>query len=401
MREVILCKYGEIILKGANKSTFENILLKEVKRRAKAVGNYSVRYMQSTVYVEPMDEEAEELIGEMYDQIRHVFGFAGICRAAVCEKDMDVIKNTAVEYLRDTLPVGVSFRAEARRSDKRFPLGSPAIAAEVGGALLDVRPDLKVDLKNPAVTIRIEVRDKAAYIHAGQESGAGGIPIGCAGRGLLLLSGGIDSPVAGYMMMKRGMTLDALHFESYPYTSDLAREKVMTLAHELTEYSGKMRVHVISLTKIQEEIRDNCNEDYFTLILRRFMMRLASRCAVDNYCSVVVTGESLGQVASQTLQALCATESVATVPVFRPCIGLDKDEIVKISRAIGTFETSILPYEDCCTVFTPKHPKTRPEIEKIEAEEAKLNYDALLEEAYESRYTVTQNQFEELHDIEK
>jgi len=401
MREVILCKYGEIILKGANKSTFESILLKEVKRRARAVGNYSVRYMQSTVYVEPLDEEAEELIGDMYDQIKHVFGFAGICRAAVCEKDMDVIKKTAAEYLRDTLPVGVSFRAEARRSDKRFPLGSPAIAAEVGGALLDVRPDLKVDLKNPAVTVRIEVRDKAAYIHAGQESGAGGIPIGCAGRGLLLLSGGIDSPVAGYMMMKRGMTLDALHFESYPYTSDLAREKVMTLAHELTEYSGKMRVHVISLTKIQEEIRDNCNEDYFTLILRRFMMRLASRCAVDNYCSVVVTGESLGQVASQTLQALCATEAVATVPVFRPCIGLDKDEIVRISRAIGTFETSILPYEDCCTVFTPRHPKTRPELEKIEAEEAKLNYDALLEEAYESRYTVTQNQFEELHDIEK
>ena len=394
MKEVILCKYGEIILKGANKSTFESMLLKEVKRRAKAIGNYSVRYMQSTVYVEPLDEEAEDLIGDMYEQIRHVFGFAGICRAATCEKDMAVIIETATEYLRDTLPYGKTFRAEARRSDKKFPLASPQIAAEVGGALLEVRPDLKVDLKNPDVTIRIEVRDKAAYIHAGQESGAGGIPAGCAGRGLLLLSGGIDSPVAGYMMMKRGMTLDSLHFESFPYTSELAREKVMTLARELTEYSGKMRVHVISLTKIQEEIRDKCNEDYFTLILRRFMMRLASMCAEENYCPVIVTGESLGQVASQTLQALCATEAEASVPVFRPCIGLDKDQIVKTARAIGTFETSILPYEDCCTVFTPKHPKTRPDIEKIKAEEAKLDREELIREAWESRYTVIKNQFE-------
>ena len=394
MKEVILCKYGEIILKGANKSTFESILLKEVKRRAKAIGNYSVRYMQSTVYVEPLDEEAEDLIADMYDQVRHVFGFAGICRAATCEKDMAEITKTAVEYLQDTLPRGITFRGEARRSDKRFPLSSPEIAAEVGGALLEARPDLKVDLKNPDVTVRIEVRDKAAYIHAGQESGAGGIPAGCAGRGLLLLSGGIDSPVAGYMMMKRGMTLDSLHFESFPYTSELAREKVMTLAHELTEYSGKMRVHVISLTKIQEEIRDKCNEDYFTLILRRFMMRLASMCAEENYCPVIVTGESLGQVASQTLQALCATEAEASVPVFRPCIGLDKDEIVKTARAIGTFETSILPYEDCCTVFTPRHPKTRPDIEKIMAEEAKLDREALIREAWESRYTVIKNQFE-------
>ena len=394
MKEVILCKYGEIILKGANKSTFESMLLREVKRRAKAIGNYSVRYMQSTVYVEPLDEDAEDAIGDMYEQIRHVFGFAGISRAAVCEKDMDVIKKTAVEYLADKLPYGSTFKGEARRSDKRFPLSSPEIAAEVGGALLEVRDDLKVDLKNPAVTVRIEVRDKAAYVHAGQESGAGGIPLGSAGRGLLLLSGGIDSPVAGYMMMKRGMVIDCLHFESFPYTSEAAREKVLTLARELTEYAGKMRVHVISLTKIQEEIRDNCMEDYFTLILRRFMMRLASMCAEANFCPVIVTGESLGQVASQTLQALCATEAEASVPVFRPCIGLDKDEIVKTSRAIGTFETSILPYEDCCTVFTPRHPKTRPEIDKIVAEEAKLDREALIEEAWNSRYTVTINQFE-------
>lgn len=394
MKEIILCKYGEIILKGANKASFESLLLREVKRRAKAIGNFSVRYMQSTVFVEPLDENSEEMIDDMYDQIRHVFGFAGICKAAACEKNMDSIIKTAVEYLQDKIPRGAALRAEARRSDKKFPLSSPEIAAEVGGAILDARPDLKVDLKHPDVTVRIEIRDREAYIHAGQEKGAGGIPAGSAGKGLLLLSGGIDSPVAGYMMMRRGLALDALHFESFPYTSELAREKVMTLASELTEFSGKMRVHVISLTKIQEEIRDRCNEEYFTLILRRFMMRLASMCAAENYCSVIVTGESLGQVASQTLPAMCATEAVAEIPVFRPCIGMDKDDIVSTARAIGTFETSILPYEDCCTVFTPKHPKTRPEIEKIIAEEAKLDYDTLLNEAWESRYCVIKNQFE-------
>ena len=394
MKEVILCKYGEIILKGANKASFESLLLKEVKRRASAVGNYSVRYMQSTVYVEPLDEDAEFNIGDMYDQVKHIFGFAGICRAAACEKNMDDIRRTAAEYTASRLPYGCSFRAEAKRSDKSFPLSSPQVAAEAGGAILETRPDLKVNLKAPDVTVRIEVRDRAAYIHAGQDSGAGGIPLGSAGRGLLLLSGGIDSPVAGYMMMKRGLTLDALHFESFPYTSEPAREKVMTLAKELTEYCGRMRVHVISLTHIQEEIRDRCTEDYFTLLLRRFMMKLASRCAEENDCSVLVTGESLGQVASQTLPALCATESAASVPIFRPCIGLDKDEIVRTSRMIGTFETSILPYEDCCTVFTPRHPKTRPELEKILAEEAKLDFEALLEEAWASRYTVTKYQFE-------
>ncbi len=394
LREVILCKYGEIILKGANKSTFEAILLREVKRRAKSVGNFSVRSMQSTVYIEPLDDEANDLIGEMYEAAKKIFGFAGICRAASCEKNMDDIIKTATEYLQDKLPYACTFRAEARRSDKKFPLGSPEIAAQVGGALLEVRPDLKVNLKEPEVTVRIEVRDKAAYIQSGQEKGAGGVPAGSAGRGMLLLSGGIDSPVAGYMMMKRGLQLDALHFESFPYTGELAREKVMTLADELCEYAGKMTVHVISLTKIQEAIRDNCVEDYFTLILRRFMMRLASMCAEENSCAALVTGESLGQVASQTLYAMCATEAEASVPVFRPCIGMDKDEIVHISRNIGTFDTSILPYEDCCTVFTPKHPKTKPELEKILAEEAKLDRESLIAEAWETRYRVKRSRFE-------
>ena len=388
MKEVILCKYGEIILKGANKSTFESMLLREVKRRAKAIGNYSVRYMQSTVYVEPLDEEAEDLIGDMYDQIRHVFGFAGICRAAVCEKDIDVIKRTAVEYLSDTLPRGCSIRGEARRSDKKFPLSSPQVAAEVGGAILEARSDLTVDLKNPDVTIRIEIRDKAAYIHAGQDSGAGGIPAGSAGRGLLLLSGGIDSPVAGYMMMKRGLTIDCLHFESFPYTSERAKEKVLSLANKVASYAGEMNVHIISLTHLQEVLRDTIDEDYFTLVLRRFMMRLAMKVARKYWCDAVITGESIGQVASQTMQALVVTDIIADMPVFRPLIGNDKEDIIKIAREIDTFETSILPYEDCCTVFPPRHPRTRPELAKVEAQEALLDVDALVEEAFESLDTV-------------
>lgn len=394
MREVILCKYGEIILKGANKAQFESKLLKEVRRRAARYGNYSVRYMQSTVYVEPLDENADFAVRELYGTVKHVFGFAAVCLAAVCEKDIDAICRTAAEYLPEKLAGAASFRAEAKRSDKRFPLTSPEIAAEVGGAILDVMPDLKVDLDHPDVTVRVEIRDKFAYIHAGQESGAGGIPVGTGGRGLLLLSGGIDSPVAGYMMMKRGLFVDAVYFESIPYTSELARDKVLTLAKLLTEYCGMIRVHVISLTEIQEKIRDNCEESYFTILLRRFMMRLACRVAAENEADVLITGESLGQVASQTLKAMCATEDASSLPIFRPCLGLDKDEIVKISRMIGTYDTSVLPYEDCCTVFTPRHPKTRPELDRVLAEEKKLAVASLEDAAFEGRFHVDVRQYD-------
>ena len=393
MREVILCKYGEIILKGSNKGSFEAMLLKELKRRAKYVGGFDIRYAQSTVYIEPRDEFAD--IDEMYEQARKVFGFASITRAAVCEKTMEAICETAREYLPEKLRGYKTFRCEAKRSDKKFPLESPEIAAQIGGVILEAMGgSIGVKLKNADITVRIEVRDKAAYVHAGQEAGAGGIPLGCGGRGLLLLSGGIDSPVAGYMMAKRGLFIDALHFESFPYTSERAREKVLQLAKELCEYVGHIRVHVISLTEIQEALRDNCNEEYFTLLLRRCMMELSNRVAAEGQYQCLITGESLGQVASQTMGALAVTDCVAEVPVLRPCIGLDKEEIVVRSREIGTFETSILPYEDCCTVFTPRHPKTRPEIEKIMAEEAKLGRDELIAEAWESRYTVTLNQFE-------
>lgn len=392
MKEVILCKYGEIILKGTNKKTFEAQLLREVKRRAALVGKYTVRYNQSTVYVEPEDEVAEEALDVMYDQIGKVFGFAGICRAAVCEKTLESILDTAREYLPEKLAGIKTFKCTAKRSDKTFPLSSPELSGEVGAVILESVPGIEVNLGDPEIVVKIEVRETNAYIHAGQERGAGGMPLGSAGRGMLLLSGGIDSPVAGYMMMKRGMTVDCVHFESFPYTSEAAREKVLTLAAKLTEYCGKIKVHVISLTHIQELMRDNCEEDYFTLLLRRFMMRLASKCAEENNCEVLVTGESLGQVASQTMKAMCVTENAADRPVFRPCIGMDKEEIIKISREIKTFDTSILPFDDCCTVFTPKHPRTQPELEKVVREEVKLDVDALVEEAWQTRNTVVLNQ---------
>ena len=392
IREAILCKYGEVVLKGTNRGHFESQLLREVRRRVELVGNYGVRNNQSTIYVTPIDSEAVRNLDMMYDQLSKVFGFAGICRAAIAEKNMDEIRKTAREYLPGVMLKYKSFKCEAKRSDKSFPLSSPEISVDIGGEILDAIPRLHVDLNNPDVIVRIEIRDDYAYIHAGQDRGAGGMPTGSAGKGLLLLSGGIDSPVAAYMMMKRGMEVDCVHFDSFPYTSEAARDKVLELARKLCEYSGKIKVHMISLTHIQEEIRDRCEEDYSTLLLRRFMMKLATKVAGEQNCHVLVTGESLGQVASQTLQALCVTDDAAGVPVFRPLIGMDKEEIIRVSRKIDTFDTSILPYDDCCTVFTPRHPKTQPELDKVIAQENILDVEPLIEEAWKTRNTVVLNQ---------
>ena len=383
--EVILCKYGEIVLKGANRQNFESMLVKELRRRASRHGIFKIYFKQSTIYVEPQNDECD--MEGMYTEARHVFGIVGVNRAAVCEKNMESIIETAKAYLPIKLFGKRTFKVDAKRSDKKFPLKSPEISKEIGGVILSSVKGIRVDVHNPDVTVTVEVRDEHAYIRAGQEPGAGGLPLKTAGRGLLLLSGGIDSPVAGCMMAKRGMEIEALHFDSFPYTSDRAREKVMDLAQEMCEFCSKIHVHVISLTHIQEEIRDNCDEDYFTLLLRIFMMRLAERCARDYKCGALITGESLGQVASQTLAAIGVTDSVVNIPVFRPCIGLDKNEIVIEARRYGTFETSILPYEDCCTVFTPRHPKTQPKIEQVMAELNKLDVDALLEEAYATMQT--------------
>ncbi len=387
IQEVILCKFGEVVLKGANRQSFEAQLIKELRRRATPHGVFKIYYKQSIVYIEPTDELCD--MDGMVESAKRVFGIVGVTRAAVCEKNMDSIIAKVREYLPEKLAGKRTFKVDAKRADKRFPLKSPEISREVGGVILATVRGIKVDVHNPDVTVTVEVRDDNAYIRAGQEPGAGGLPPRSAGRGLLLLSGGIDSPVAGCMMAKRGMEIEALHFESFPYTSERAKEKVMQLAQEMCEFCSKMHVHVISLTHIQEELRDKCQEDYFTILLRIFMMRLAERCARFYKCHALITGESLGQVASQTLAAIEVTDSVVNMPVFRPCIGLDKNEIVIQARHYGTFDTSILPYEDCCTVFTPRHPKTQPRIEDVMRELEKVDVEALIEEAYATMYTET------------
>ncbi len=386
MKEILLCKYGEIVLKGANRKYFEDTLCKELKYRASFHGNFKITRSQSTIYIEPCDENAD--IDGMFDVATKTFGIVGVSRSAVCEKNMESIKKAAMEYIPQFMNGIKTFKVESRRSDKRFPLNSIEISCEIGGAILEACPHLKVDVHNPDIEVRVEIREFGAYIHAGQFKGAGGMPVGTNGKGMLLLSGGIDSPVAGFMMAKRGVKIEAVHFESFPYTSELAREKVIELARIISSYTGSIIVHIVSLTHIQEELVKHCDEDYFTLLLRRYMMTIAERIAKERDCGALITGESVGQVASQTMQAIAVTDNAVSMPVFRPCIGMDKEEIVQISRKIDTYDTSIQPYEDCCTVFTPKHPKTRPELEKVVREEQKLDFEALVNEALESKYTV-------------
>ncbi len=385
MKEVLLCKYGEIVLKGANRSYFEDMLCKELRKRAKKCGNFEVLRAQSTVYIEPQDDFCD--MDAMLCEAQKVFGIVAIARAYVCDKSLEAISEAAREFIAPEIRNYRTFKVEAKRSDKRFPLDSMDLSREIGGVLLSVNPRVKVDVRNPEIIVKVEVRERAAYIYAGHHKGAGGMPVGTNGKGLLLLSGGIDSPVAGYMMAKRGVKLEAVHFESFPYTSERALQKVLDLAKIVSDYSGDIYVHIISLTHIQEELVKHCDEDYFTLLLRRYMMALSNKVAEKYDCGALITGESVGQVASQTMQAIGVTDAVANIPVFRPCIGMDKEEIVQISRKIGTFETSILPYEDCCTVFTPKHPKTKPELDKVIAEENKLSFDELVEEAFATMRT--------------
>jgi thiamine biosynthesis protein ThiI len=379
MKEILLCKYGELVLKGANRRTFEEMLARDIRKRAVAFGAFEVTRAQGTIRIEPTEDGCD--LDGLLDSVCRVFGLVGVERCAVCEKTVESIAETAKAYLPASLQGKKTFKVECKRSDKTFPLDSIALAREIGGEILSACPWLRVNVHEPEVTIRVEVRETNAYVSAGQIKGAGGIPLGSSGRGLLLLSGGIDSPVAGYMMAKRGMVLEALHFESFPYTSEQAREKVLELAGLVSRYAGDIRVHVISLTHVQEELVRACEEDYFTLLLRRYMMALADRVAKEHFCDVLITGESLGQVASQTVKAIGVTNPMTDLPVFRPCIGLDKEEIVQVARRIGTFETSILPYEDCCTVFTPRHPRTRPDPVKVKEQEDKLDFNALVDEA--------------------
>ena len=385
MKEIILCKYGEIVLKGANRGQFESTLVKDMKYRLQSFGSFSVRNVQSTMTIEPLDDFAD--LDGAFEAACRVFGIAGVVRAAVAEKNMDSILETVKTYIPQFLAGKKTFKVEAKRSDKAFPLASPEISAQAGAAVLSACPRMRVNVREPDITVKVEVRDRAAYVHAGQFKGAGGLPVGTNGKGLLLLSGGIDSPVAGWMMAKRGVRLEALYFESMPYTSEQARQKVLDLAALVARWHGSMQVHIISLTDIQERLVKACDEEYFTLLLRRYMMELSNRVAQKFSCEALITGESLGQVASQTMQALNVTNAMARYPVFRPLIGMDKDEIVQISRRIDTFETSILPYEDCCTVFTPRHPKTKPVLALVEEQEAKLPFNELCDAAMESLQT--------------
>ena len=377
MKDLLLCKPGEIFLKGLNKHYFEERLVANVKRRLKPIGHFRVTYLQSALYIEAADDAAD--LDAAYDAVRKVFGIATITRAAACEKDKDAITALAKSYLHDAMTAAHSFKVETKRSDKRFPMTSIELSQYVGGELAEAFPNTVVDVHDPELTVRLEVREQAAYVHAQAVEAAGGMPVGCNGAAVTLLSGGIDSPVSSYMIAKRGVRLVPVHFFSFPYTSELAKETSLSLANELTAYSCRMTLQIVPFTHIQEEIRRACPEEYFTLIMRRFMMRIAEDIAAHNECKAIVTGENLGQVASQTMAALACTDQAQDLPVLRPCIGMDKIEIINISRKIGTFETSIEPYEDCCTIFTPPHPKTNPTLDEILAAEAAMPGLAALE----------------------
>ena len=379
MKEIILCKLGEIVLKGLNRRSFEQKLLSNLRHALYPLGRYRVWCSQSTVYIEPEDESAD--MDAAFDAARRVFGIIKLSRAAACDKSAEAIAALAKEYLRDDFSRVRSFKVESKRSDKRFPMTSIQLSQYVGGELAEAYPNVEVDVHSPELIVNIEVRDLAAYVHSAPVDGAGGMPVGSNGVALTLLSGGIDSPVSTYMIAKRGVRLVPVHFFSFPYTSQQAKEKVLSLAELLSRYCGRMSVLVVPFTHIQEEIRDKCPEEYFTLIMRRFMMRIAERIAEGCGAKAIVTGENLGQVASQTMEAMASTQAVTSLPVLQPLIGMDKEEIIRLARRIGTFDTSILPYEDCCTVFTPRHPKTHPKVADVAGAESAMDIDALVAEA--------------------
>ena len=385
--EIILMKMGEMVLKGLNRHQFEDRLMSNARRRLQRYGKFRIYSRQSITYVEPQSLDCD--MDGAFENLKNLFGVVGLSRAKACEKTPEAILETAKTYLYDDLMEAETFKVESKRSDKSFPMSSIQLSQFVGGELDEAFEHLRADMHNPDVVVHVEVRDFAAYVHANTTPGAGGLPVGVGGRAVSLLSGGIDSPVASWMMAKRGLALEMVHFFSYPYTSPEAKDKVLELARLITPWCGRMTVHVVPFTEIQEELRRSCPESLFTLLMRRFMMRISEQVALRVGAHALVTGESLGQVASQTMQAMGVTGEVCTLPVFRPVIGMDKEEIIRIARKINTFETSILPYEDCCTVFTPRHPKTRPSMEEILEAEAKLDIDALIERAMDGIERVT------------
>lgn len=377
--EIFLLKMGEMVLKGLNRRTFEERLMGNARRRLQKYGKFRIYSRQSITYVEPKEAGCD--MDGAFATLSRLFGVVGLSRAKACEKTPEAILETAKTYLHDDLMAARTFKVESKRSDKTFPLTSIQLSQYVGGELNEAFPHIQADMHHPELTVHVEVRDFAAYVHGDPAPGAGGLPVGVGGKAVSLLSGGIDSPVASWMMAKRGVALEMVHFFSYPYTSPEAKEKVLTLAKLLTPWCGRLTVHVVPFTRIQEQLRLHCPEALFTLLMRRFMMRISERVAQRVGAHGLITGESLGQVASQTMEAMAVTGQVCSLPVFRPLVGMDKEEIIRVARKIGTFETSILPYEDCCTVFTPRHPKTHPKLEEITEAEAALDIEALVEEA--------------------
>lgn len=382
MRQIVLAKCGEVVLKGQNRPIFEAKLVSNIKN---VCGELPVKVekAQATIYVKPLEDSVD--MEDLAERVARVFGITTVCVANCVEKELSAICKLAAEMMKGK---SGTFKAEARRSDKKFPYRSPEICGAVGEAVLEANPSLTVDVREPDTVLMVEVRDFGAYLYADKITGAGGMPLGTSGRATLLLSGGIDSPVAGYMIAKRGVKLNLLHFYSYPYTSERAKEKVIELAQLLARYCGRMNLHIVPFTDIQLAIHEKCPEEQMTVIMRRIMMYIANRVAARTGSGAIVTGESVGQVASQTLEALAVTDDAADLPVLRPVIGMDKEEIVRIARKIDTYETSILPYEDCCTVFTPKHPNTKPVLEKILKSESHLDMERLLDEAVEGIETI-------------
>ena len=379
MNDILLLKQGEIVLKGLNRRVFEDKLVANVRRRMAHLGKFRVYAAQSTVYVEPLDDSAD--MDAAFEAAKQIFGFVAVVRAAACPKDPEAIFETAKRYLAGDFARVKSFKVESKRSDKAYPMTSIQVSQAVGGLLSDAFPEVAVDVHDPELTVNIEIRENAAYVHSVPALGAGGMPVGSCGSAVSMLSGGIDSPVSTWMTAKRGVHIIPVHFFSFPYTSELAKQKVIDLARILAPWCGRMKLEIVPFTHIQEEIRDKCPEEYFTVIMRRFMTRICERIALRDNCGAIVTGESLGQVASQTMQAMAVTQEPVRIPVLRPLVCMDKREIIEIARKIGTFETSILPYEDCCTVFTPRHPRTKPRLEEVREAESPLDVDGLVEEA--------------------
>ncbi len=382
MKEILLIKYGEIILKGLNRSKFEDMLVANIRRTAGSEWIESIRKSQAIIYITPAEGRDIDALAK---RISKVFGIISIIRAGVFEKDMDAILENGSKYLMPFLDGIKTFKVEAKRSDKKFPYNSPEISRLMGGKILSANHKIKVNVNEPEATVRVEIRETEAYVYSDSAvvKGLGGMPVRSNGKATLLISGGIDSPVAGWMMAKRGVELEAVHFCSPPYTSELAKEKVIKLARILAGYTGGFTMYVVPFTEQQLAIRDNCPEEHLTLIMRRMMMKVTEKIARQNKSMALITGESLGQVASQTIEALNVTNHATDMNVLRPLIGMDKEEIVVAARKIGTFETSILPYEDCCTVFVPKHPTTRPKLESVMKSESKIDMDYWVNKAFE------------------